>query len=84
MKELSKLQGTVGNVIVKRMKDIEKASSNGTKDLVPVMKQIFKEEDIESNPYTETVITALKAKKPLAQYMFLYNIVLKGDGLGVI
>lgn len=84
MKTLSNIKGTVGNVFAKRMKDIERESKNGTRNIASFIEGIFKEEGIESNPYTVEVLNAMRRESPYKQLALVCNVVLKGDGLGVL
>lgn len=82
MKELSNIKGTVGNTLKAHLNEIN-AEFNSSKSLVGLVESIFNEE-ISSNPYTVEVINNLKKKPREKQISYIYDIIMKGDGAGVI
>lgn len=82
-KNINKFSNTVGNALLK-YKDMLDSAYTQNKDLIATCKEIFRLNDIESNSYTEEVITSLKRKKRDSQLIYLYNVIAAGEGLEVI
>lgn len=79
-KNINQFSNTVGNALLKHKALIDSAYVNN-KDLISACKEAFRLSNIESNSYTEEVITNLKRKKRDAQISYLYNIIMAGEGL---
>ena len=82
-KNINRFENTVGNALLKHKALIDSAYVNN-KDLISTCKEIFHLSNIESNSYTEEVISNLKKKKRDAQIMYLYNVIMAGEGLKAI
>lgn len=81
-KDLSKVEGSMSNVLTKNKDKINKCKTQA--DVIDLIKKIFDEENIETKASTRLITTVTNAKGFQNALKAVYNSILAGDGDAVI